>query len=406
MSFYGWVRDTAGNLFGSSAYPINTKAGTGDLTNDAWGTLKVSNEVSIFHGVFTYDIPTSMWLVTEDGVEVPTATSTRVTSIAGRANVTSGATPTNKAVMETRRHPRYQPNKGAHWAGSCGFPDASLDGICKVGMLTNGESGVYFKTKGDGELYACITSAGVETHEELITFPFTIDITKGNVYDIQYQWRGVGNYKFFAGNPATGAIELVHTIEFLNTLDASLSIDNPAMSLGMSAENVSQEVSVWAGCFDVGSEGGQREKIQYAQHSVTQAINSPNPLTAIRSPLLIAGKVNTRDIELLRLSAFSTKKATIEVYRTRDLTLLTGGTWNTIQTGSYIEANDTLTAATVASMELFTTMKLQPNTYFSIDNPHPEAVELYLVHGDYLVFYLTSGTTPTIDLSVEWGDEI
>ena len=381
-------------------------AGKGDLTTDAWGTQKVVQDISIIQGLFTFDVPPSQWHVSENGVEIPTLTSTRATSITGRLNATSGNTPGDVLHLESRRHPKYQPNRGIKWAASIGFKDASLDGILRAGFIVEEETGIYFKTIGDGSLYACVRRAGVETHAELITFPFTIDITKGNIYDIQMQWRGVGDIKFFAGDPATGLLVLVHTIKFLGTLDEGLSVNNPALSAGFHAENVSQEVSLWCGCVDVTVEGGNRQPEQYGAITSTVTVSSGAGILAVKSPLLIAGKPNTRDVSIARMVIASDRKVTVKAYRTRDPAAITGGTFATFLTGSYMEKNDTMTAVNTALMEEFASFKVPAGGTISKDNPAIDVIDFFMVHGDYIVLVCEIGSIAEIDATIEWGEEI
>ena len=388
-------------------YSIASKLGAGDLTTDAWGTPKVVNDFSLFHGLFTFDVPPSMWLIEENSVEVINSASTKVTSIGGRLNVTSGATAGDKAQIESRRHPRYQPDRGLKYAASLGFKGASLDGILKAGLIVDGENGVYFKTIGDGSLYACVLNDGVETHSEKITFPFEIDITKGNIYDIRMQWRGVGNISFFAGNPSTGFLEEVHEIKFLNVLDEKVSIRNPALSLAFHAENITQEVSLWCGCADVSSEGGGVEREQYGEFSVGKTSSGGDPILALRVPNLAPnGKINTRDLRLVRITISADKRSIFKVYQTRDATAVTGGTWATVQTGSFVEANTAMSAIDTAKMDDFSTFRLAPNESISRDNPAKDTIDFYGVHGDYIAIVCDTGSTVIGEFTVEWGEEI
>lgn len=357
--------------------------------------------------MFTFDVPPTIWLVTEDGIELASSlTSTRATSINGRLNITSGATPGNTCELESRRHPRYQPDRGLKWAASIGFKGANLDGILKAGMFVDAENGVYFKTKGDGLLYACVLKNSIETHEEVITFPFDIDITLGNIYDIQMQWRGVGSIYFYIGNPSTGRLVLVHTIEFLNTLDETLSFDNPALSANYYAENTTQEVSLWGGCVDISTEGGGVEKAQYGAHTSTKTVSSGAGIVALKSPTLISARRNTRDIVLARITIASDKKVTIKVYQTRDSTAIVGGAFATFLSGSYIEANTTMTSVDIAKMNEFSSFKIAAGSFVERENPNPEIIDFYLVHGDYLVLVADTAATAEIDATIEWGEEI
>lgn len=379
--------------------------GSGDATQTAWGVQKVSEDRSLFHGLFSFDVPPTMWLVEEDGVEVQNATSTRVTSNAGALEVYSGLAGSS-ALAVSRRHVRYQPNRGLIWSASMCFQDASSDGVCRAGLLVEEENGVYFKTKGDGILYACVRSGGVEIKEEAIIFPFYIDITKGNIYDIQMQWRGVGNIKFFAGNPATGTLELVHVIKFLNTLDAKLSIENPAFSTTFGATAITEPVTLWVGCVDITAEGGTQDREQYASYGVEASITSGDPILAMYNPLLVNAKPNTRDIRLARITVSADKKASIDVYSTRNATAIVGGTFIPANGGSFVEINETIASVDLLKMRKFFSFLIPALGTLAVDNPARETIDFFVSRGDYLVLVCNTATGADISATIEWGDEI
>ena len=182
------------------------KVGAGDLTLDAWGVNKVSMPISLFHGLWTFDIPQSQWFMYENGTQV--YSSTNIVSTGGIAELTADATKTS-VMMESRECPRYQPNRGHLFSFAGWMPDKTNDGIREWGVATT-ENGVFFRLKADGLLYAVLLRNSVETHEELIdTSVLTgFDVEKNNIYDIQYQWRSAGNYKFFIGDPSKGQVHL------------------------------------------------------------------------------------------------------------------------------------------------------------------------------------------------------
>lgn len=387
-----------------------SKSGMGSGINlDAWGTQKIVFDKSLFHGLFTFDVSPYMWIIYEDNVEVANSASVRAASISGRLSVVSGSTAGNSCIVEGRRHPRYQPDRGLKWAASIGFKDANLDGVLKAGFIVNGENGVYLKTKGDGFLYACVMNDGVEI-EELITFPFEIDITLGNNYDIQLQWRGVGFVRFFAANPTTGRPEEIHKMNFLNTLDEKLLTRNPAFSVGYHAENITQEVSLWSGCADVTAEGGIVDREQYGEHSADRTVTSgatSGGIIALRNPALAPnGKINTRDLSLARVTVTADKKSTIKVYQTRDLTAITGGSWDAHRDGSFVEVNTTFTALDFAKMQEFSTFKPAAGATIIKENPSKDTIDFYAIHGDYIVVACIAGANVAAEVSIEWGEEI
>lgn len=62
------------------------------------------------------------------------------------------------------------------------------------------------------------------------------DPSKGNVYQISMQFLGFGNIRFFIENPATGAFDLVHVIQYANN-NILPSVVNPTFRVGIFTAN-------------------------------------------------------------------------------------------------------------------------------------------------------------------------
>lgn len=398
---------SASGFYPSIASDFFNGLGSG-IKVDAIGTQRVSNDYSLFRSYFTFDIPPSMWFIEEDEIEIQNEASTRITSFNGLMLQKSGNVQGNTSLAESRRHPRYQPNRGLRYSASLGFKGANLDGIIKAGLFVHDESGAYLKTKGDGKLYAVVVNNGVEVKEEEILFPFSIDITKGNIYAIQIQWHGVGAVRYYAANPATGYYQLIHIYNFLDTLDEAVYFSNPALSASLFAENITEEVSMWCGSVDVTAEGGQQDRMQYGSNSASVIVSaaSNNGILAMRSPHKINGKVNTRDMRLVRITLQADKKATIKLFRTRDPLAIIGGTWEAPVSGSYVEFNSTMTSVNAALMAEFLTVRMTSGIEKKIDNPDKDIIDFIIIHGDIIVIALDSGSVVGVEATIEFGEEI
>lgn len=64
----------------------------------------------------------------------------------------------------------------------------------------------------------------------------TMDVTKGNVFKIQYQWLGFGGINFFIEDSSTGFLQLVHINEYANN-NTTPSLQNPTLPLGIGVKN-------------------------------------------------------------------------------------------------------------------------------------------------------------------------
>jgi hypothetical protein len=322
-------------------YPSRTRInggtlGTGELTEDAWGIQKVSLPYSLFKSTFTFDIPRKSWFMYENGTQV--YTSTAIASTDGAAVLTTTAAKT-ALILESRQCSPYQANRGVLFSTALWCPSKTADGVREWGVQ-NADAGVFFRLKADGKLYAVQRSLTVETKEEEITTTGVsgFDVQKGNIYDIQYQWRGVGNYKFFINNV------LVKTFANLGTLTA-LSMSNPALPASFKATRTTADVAMHVGCVDISSENGKKteEEPGVALASSVSTTGANIPVLVIHNPLLIGTKVNTRTVHIHSIGFANTKKCTFKLWRTRSAGDITGETLVAGYNGaySYVQSDST-----------------------------------------------------------------
>ena len=158
---------------------------------------------------------------------------TRFQNTNGKLIQSSGAVLGQNSYLMSRRHARYQPNRGHLYSSSIFLPSKASIGIRNFGIF-NEYNGAFFSLE-DGVLYAVIRT----TIDTVTSEPFkeaidltaigleSIDLELGNIYDIQMQWRGVGDIKFFIGDPSDAYSVEVARYRHLNT-SAELSISNPS----------------------------------------------------------------------------------------------------------------------------------------------------------------------------------
>lgn len=295
-------------------------AAGGALGSDAWGRQKNVRDLSLFHGMFTFNVPVDKWKESIDGVEQPAFSS--ATSVDGKLNLVSGAL-NEKRQLQTFRFPRYEPNRGHLYSTSAFLPDPTALGERSFGMFTP-DAGLFFRLRA-GVLYAVsrTTVQGVTTDtEHVITLPEGVDLSKGNTFDIQAMWRGVGNFTFF--------IDLKPVLTVINLgMLTELSIYNPAMPLAFEVINQGDEVTLNCGCVDVSSEGGVNNGKTYGSlntpsESASVAITGFNiPVLAVRNKLNIGSLVNTRDMLALLATAYADQRCVFRVWVTRDESVLT-----------------------------------------------------------------------------------
>lgn len=313
----------------------NLSGGLGQgIPLDAWGNQKVSIGKSLYHGMFTFEVPQEYWKESLDGVELTSFNN--AVSIDGELILTS-ALADESVVLDTFRNPRYQPNRGHHYAVSLFLPGPNLRGIRRFGTFTE-EAGIFYELIGDGinhtlSLVSRTTIGGTTTDTSNLILdankPTNYDPEMGNIYDIQAQMRMVGNFNAFIGSEITGVSEKVITVKNLNKL-TNLAIFNPAFPLAFECINKGDEVQIKSGCVDLTSEGGDGVGGFYGSTSINNnngqvsisGFNIPIMVVRNRKTVPVSGLRNTRDLVALLATAYSNQKSIFRIWATRDETAI------------------------------------------------------------------------------------
>jgi hypothetical protein len=372
-------------------YSDFTNASKNDLGWDAWGRAKFIQDNSLFHGMFTYNVPLSSWYERINGV-VQTS-FTNVSSVDGALRIVAGATLNDKTNLRTYRNPRYEPNRGFLYSTAAIIDNPSSLMNRRFGTATN-ESGVFFSLESGtlrGVVRTTRTVGG--TTEDKIDLDLTgIDLSKGNIFDIQYQWRGVGSYVFFIN------LKEVGRFAYLGTL-TELSMYNPANPLFFESENLGGNDQMRFGCGDVSSEGGKNNGKTYGSIPINTpsgqiAITGFNiPLIAVRSKLTVGGLINTRDTLALLASAYGDQRAFLRVWATRDFSAIVDGTqtWSDFGDGHLEKiqydpgAGTPMTLDPLKAQVIFGCRVNQDETY-STSALFEGRTEIYQTPGDMFIF--------------------
>lgn len=394
---------------------LRTISGYGDLSKDAYGHQKISQDITLFSSAFTFNVDRNLWIPFENSTEIYSDLSlTKIGSLNGKLNMSSGATIGNNAYIESRRHPRYQPNRGHLYSASLFLPNKAAIGVREFGIF-NSFGGVFFRLQ-DGVLYAVVrTTINTVTSE-----PFTqiidlvdlglsaVDLEKGNSYDIQMQWRGVGNVYWYISDPATGHSKLVATYNYLNT-GVELSTFNPALPVRYYCENTNgTNVTIQSGCVDVSCEQGIRGNRSYAATtSGEQALsNQEVGILAMRVPKLFNGTTNSRDLAITRFTGYTDDNALIRVYYFRDPTAITA-TFTNIRSGFQQQATRTaITAINTAQMIKLFEARIPSNGSKEYSNPDKDNGDFHLVAGDYLLITMQAKNQSQGGVGLEWSEYI
>jgi hypothetical protein len=404
-----------------TAEPTPNQVGLGSGINlDAWKRQKVVIDRSVFHGMFTFSIPRQTWKELRDDVEQPLISVAQ--SIDGEGVFSSG-TLDESIRVSSYRFPRYEPNRG-HLFSTAGFLDnPTAAGERNFGLFYE-ESGVFFRLKSSG-LFGVIrtTIGGVTTDSEYLIDASRYDLSKGNTFDIQFQWRGVGDYLFYINQ------KLTMVVENLGKLD-HLSMYNPALPVSFECINSGDPVTIRIGCVDVTSEGGENNGKTYGSiappsNERTVSITGPNqyntPVLVVHNKKTVGTVINTRDVLSLLASAYSSNRAIITIYVTRDDTAITLNdqvytdygdgrleyvTYDLNADGSSLSGTPIEFDTTKA--QLVFSAQIQTDSTYATSALFEGRTEIYQSPGDYFIFAMhrDNGGSANVGVTYEFGEAI
>jgi hypothetical protein len=225
-----------------------------------------------------------------------------------------------------------------------------------------------------------------------------IDFTKGNVFQIRFQWLGFGLISFWIENPSTGQPVRIHNMEYANA-NTNPSVFNPTLPLSVKSANTTNNTDIQIqtsslAAFIEGKEvllGSKNSK----DNTKTGIGNTETNIITIRNRSTFASKTNRVDVELdfLGVAVDGTKNSIIKLIKNTTL----GGTptYTNISVDTSVVEFD-VAGTTITGGEILLTFALQ-----KVDSKELSLVGLNidLIPGDILTVSGVSTTAATTDIS-------
>lgn len=351
----------------------NTRYGFGDMTTDVWGRPITVQPYSLLDGYFTHGICDHTYFTYKNGTGANYGTEDGMLHLIG--GTANGAI----ARVRSRRRPRYQSNRGHHFATATQYLEDTQDCYIRWGLFTD-SAGPFFRwDAGDHKLYACIrnttgvTPPSPEAHttgsgstslivDQDITSYLAdgFDPEKNHIWDIRFQWRGSGDVYWYCDN------RLLYNTSRLNVASA-LSFAVPALPARFEIENVGGSTNPHAhfGCFNISSEGGHNGTYGLHPRSIhklkTGYSNSETTVLAVSLGEFLGGMQNSRDSLLNRLEYSCDAQSTIRMYILPKADLTVSGAWtlySTLVGESALEYHDNITSWSTTNQELIATREV------------------------------------------------
>lgn len=196
----------------------------------------------------------------------------------------------------------------------------------------------------------------------------SVDPTKGNVYQIQYQYLGFGDIKFFIEDRESGQFVLVHTIKYANS-NTSPSVGNPSLRLGIYAVNFTNTTDLIARSASMAGfvQGKQNRTRNPRSATVTQSVTTTNStIIALRNRRTYNGYYNQVEInpDKITIANDASKNVTVEIRATAnpDIEL----NYQSAGTNLIADISEANVAATTGG-RLLDSAVLPPDSQFTFD---------------------------------------
>jgi hypothetical protein len=183
----------------------------------------------------------------------------------------------------------------------------------------------------------------------------TLDPTKGNVFQIDFQFLGFGLIRFFIEDPDDGEMHLVHSIEYANA-NTVPSLDNPSLNLYACAENASNtsDIVLKSASMGIFVDGKRRDYgvNRGAENAANLSTANDTPVLSIRVNEVYASKLNRSQVKLNYVSAAvdHTKPVVFKFYANPELT---GASFAAIDSSTSSVYKDTAATSLTGGVFLF-----------------------------------------------------
>lgn len=349
--------------------------------------------------------------INADIVSTSTTGSGSVTHSGQLAVVGSGAATSSSGQLMTNRLLEYNPGIGALVRFTSIFT-TGVEGNTQIAGIGNDNDGFFFGYNGT-EFGILHRAGGSDTwisqdawngnrmqgNEREIQ---TLDPTKGNVFQIQYQWLGFGAIRFFIEDHVTGEFEIVHTIRFANN-NTDTSVDNPTFPFCAESTNTTNNTNV---TINIASIGMFIEGIENTAGETRNAIDNTKTITTEENVLTIRNKSTYQGVsnkviiqpDFFTVASDGTKNATIRIYGNATL----GGTpsYNDISVNTSVVDYD-IAGTTVSGGKLLAIFELAKNDAYSQSF---REFEFYLNPGETMTFAAVSSASNEVTVGISWAE--
>jgi hypothetical protein len=207
-----------------------------------------------------------------------------------------------------------------------------------LALRTGAKAGAFSVTFGTSGATGSLTQSSVGVTATDVTIPQStwnqdkadgtgqlpnVDWSKGNVFQISYQWLGFGLISFFVEDQVTGTFVKVHDLQYAGTATVP-SLENPNLPLiwvcgnGATTDDITMFASSGAAFLESGTKliNFRNKKTVFTSDTIS---TTETPLVAFYMPDIYKGKSNESIAEFFRVTLSASNAGQFAVYKGTDI---------------------------------------------------------------------------------------
>jgi hypothetical protein len=376
----------------------------------AFGELQTASPDPAVQVLFPYAVNA------EQATTAASGAAAAATWAGGLVSLASGTANNGFATLTTKRFLRYGAGQGGVVRFACIFGTGTANNTQIMGLGGtadgfffgyNGTSFGVLRRSGGSDTWVAQTSWNIDKFNGTGGSGVTLDPTKGNVYQITYQWLGFGAITFWIENPNTGAFIPVHRIQYANENTAT-SIANPTLPIFMSSRNGASgttSVTLQSGSMAAFTQGDpdQAPAVQFATGNLKSAVTTEtNILTLSNKGTNVLGGTNTNrtPVQILAVSLAGEGNDPVVLRAVENTTLGGSPSLADHSANTSVIQKDTAGTTLTGGTERFSVaLGKSGNEYMDVQDKR-----IYLYPGNTLTFAGSSATNAKIAVRVTWRE--
>lgn len=369
-------------------------------SSNAFGDLRTTKFTPTCGWMFANGLNTQIVTTATTGSGTATVSGSMI-------NLSTTAAINSSASVQTNRNVRYIAGQGAlvrlsaiFTAGAVGSQQIVGVGDAVDGLFFgyNGATfGILHRNNGV-DTWVAKNNWNLDRADGTTPTGLDLDPTKGNVYQIQYQWLGFGDVAFSVVNKETGRFVDVHRIKYANA-NTSVSLTNPVLPILAEATNTSNasNIVVKSASAIGGADADDGEaplRVHHTFDGSKLSVTSEQPIFTIRNSTTFGGATNTVFVgpEILAIAADGNKPTFIRGYT--NPTITSTSQYVALSTGTSVVQTNTVSTSATGGTLVFSvplakagqmlvdaegySISLKPGEHFTITGQSSVASDVYV----------------------------